>query len=466
MKKNILVLLITVFVFLLVGCKNSTTIVTKKTQSLDRNEEITLKIGGSWSSFSAIDPIIDAFETKYSNVQVEYVQVADYSSNIERVLSSDDDEVKVDLFCTTNITPNGTLSNLVPYTYNLYSNEYLDLSDTFEGLIDNFEYKPSDGSSAELYCVPFGAEVRGLYVNVTLLNSLNLDIPTNQEELLHCCEALKTAGYIPFQGNPGSFAQRLLYPWICNQIANNADYETVYNKIANKDYDTFISLFGDAYEFMYTLIENDYYDYETAEAQGFFIDTSHEGTARYLLDIMTKNEETGEWEKTSDVGRAAFIPDTYGLEAIINEMKSDYHSQIEYTFIPAPVSDDGGYVYLSPSTGISISKKSNNIDWAIEFLNFLFEEGNNKTFAEGFYISPNTSDALEYIDIDVPENHICHLGQVTFQYVFYNIINSTLTNVSKGNKQKYMIDNGDGTYSLHTLDYYYDILKETLNPTT
>lgn len=109
----------------------------------------------------------------------------------------------------------------------------MDLSGTYEGLIQNFTVKEED--SSHLYAVPFGAEVRGMYVNTTLLTSLNIEVPTNREEFLEACKKLKEAGYVPIQGNPGATPQQLFYPSICNSIANADNYKELHNKINNKE---------------------------------------------------------------------------------------------------------------------------------------------------------------------------------------------------------------------------------------
>ena len=97
-------------------------------------------------------------------------------------------------------------------------------------------------------------------------------------------------------------------------------------------------------------------------------------------------------------------------------------------------------------------------------MNYLFTPENNKLFAEEDHITPNTADAFDQIKekFDVSEDHISQLGSVTFNYSFYDNINDTLTEISKANNPKYMIDNGDGTYAMYPLDYYMENLENRL----
>jgi spermidine/putrescine-binding protein len=121
------------------------------------------------------------------------------------------------------------------------------------------------------------------------------------------------------------------------------------------------------------------------------------------------------------------------------------------------VGDDGGYAYLSPADGIAINKNSANTAWALEFLNYLFSPQINKTFAADQNIISNTADAMDTIksQFSVQPDHICQLGQVTFDYVFYNVIKKSLMDVSKGNNPKYMKDDG----TMYDLGHYMDLLE-------
>ena len=149
----------------------------------------------------------------------------------------------------------------------------------------------------------------------------------------------------------------------------------------------------------------------------------------------------------------------------MQKTQEDYHSSIEYQFIPAPVGEEGGFVYLSPAQGLAGNKYSDHKDWIIEFLNFLFTPKYNELFAEKFCIIPNTKDAFSYISslYDVPSNRISHLGQVTFTTGFYNYIVDALTEISKGNNPKYMQTKEDNSVALYPFSYYFEKLEEALS---
>lgn len=414
----------------------------------------TILIAGSWEDCRAIETVGREFTAKYPTCTIEYEYLQDYYASLEKRMSGDN---AVDIFFTTNIQE-GT--PMLPYALDLNSCEGLDFSKTFAGLKDNFAYRENGAISDKLYAIPLGAEMRGLYVNKTLLDSLGIPVPTNRQTLLDACKKLTDNGYIPMQGNPGDFAQSLMYPWICNDIANADNYEELYAKINSRDFKP-SDTFKEQFEFMYSLIETGYYDYKKAQTDlNLFTDNTDLDYARYLLNVVPDGDG---WKKGEGVGQVAFMPSPMSLQSVIDRTKDDYHVDIEYLFIPAPVGEDGGYAYMSPAHGIAVNKDAPHLEQSIRFMDFLFTKENNELFAKEFNIIPNTEGAFDYIKslYDIPENRISQLGQVTFDYGFYDIISVQLRDLSKGNNPKYMQENSDGTVSLYPLEHYLDILEES-----
>lgn len=413
-------------------------------------ENTTLKLTGNTSSFKAMESVISSFHTLYPNCSIEYEYVQDYDKSMLTRLSNNDD---VDLFVTNNITAD---SKYLPYALELSSHsDALSLADTYPGLIHNFTISGDNGG---LYAIPFGGEVRGMYVNTTLLNSLGLSVPNNYEELLSCCSTLLENGYIPIQGNPSNFAVMLMYPYFANIIANASSYQETYDKVNNREAGI-SSLFKDPMAHLYTLVEKSYYNYKTVETDlKFFTDSTEYTAALNFLNIVT--DSSGNSTKIDDIGQVAFMPGVMSLKNTLDKTKDNYHSAIEYQFILSPTADDGGFAYLSPSAGIAINKNSTKTAWALEFLNYLFSKDINKSFAQEQNIIPNTADALDIINqtFEIDASHISQLGQVTFDYVFYDVIKKALTDVCKGNNPKYM--QTDGT--MYSLDHYMDALEKAL----
>lgn len=450
MKKIVALLLTLVLVIsMLAGCGGY------KVRTDLPKDEVVLTVAGSWTDCRALDKAAAAFSELYPNCTIVYEYLQDYYVSLEKRMTGED---SVDLFFTTNIQAD---SPLLPYALDLNSRAELDLSETFDGLIENFTFRESSGENTKLYAVPLGAEMRGLYVNTTLLTSLGLSVPTDQASLLAACETLKANGYIPFHGNPGNFSQMLVYPWIASSIANAEDPAAAYERVSACEAGL-SGMFEEPYRFLYTLVENGYYDYKTAQTDlKLFLSIDDPSCARDFFNIVEKGETL---VKADDVGKVAFFPSPISIKSIFDKTKEDYYSEIEYVFIPAPVGVDGGYAYLSPTHGIGVNKNSSNLDWSVEFLNFLFKAENNEVFSEAFNVIPNTEKAFEYIKTlyDIPENHICHLGQVTFNYGFYDMLQESLVDISKANNPKYMKDDGNGNLSLYPFEYYMEELEAAI----
>ena len=419
----------------------------RKNSGFDSSAEVRLKLTGNSESFRAMEEVIGSFCDIYPNCTIEYEYVQDYEDTMTTRLANNDD---VDLFITNNITAS---SPFLPYALELGSQSgKLSLEDTYDGLIRNFTMT---GSMNGLYAIPLGGEVRGMYVNRTLLDSQGLSVPQNYSELMECCRRLKEAGYIPFQGNPGRFGQLLMYPYICSLIADSDDYQSLYNKVNSCEAGV-SEIFREPMSRLYDIVKNGYYNYKYVETEyNMFTDASNEVSARSFLNIVT--DSSGNGVKKDDTGMVAFMPDTMSFKTYLDKVKDDYHSGIDYEFILSPVGDDGGYAYLSPAGGIAVNKNSANTDWALEFLNYLFTGTVNEKFAREQNIIPNTKDAMNIINssFNVSSDHVCQLGEVTFDYVFYDVIKEELMNISKGNNPKYMQEDG----SMYGIDHYMEELE-------
>lgn len=434
-------LLICYSAIICIGCsqKNS----YKINKSLNTAEKIRLNITGTSPSFKAMENVITSFCDIYPNVTIEYEYLQNYNKSIKTRLSGNDD---IDLFMTNNIQ---TDSPLLPYTLELKSqSDVLDLSSLYEGLIRNFTI--SENGRDALYAIPFGGEISGLYVNKTLLSSLGLSVPKNYQELLACCKVIKKAGYIPLQGNPGNFGQMFMYPYVCNLISNSKDYKATYEKINNCEPGV-SELFREPMSRLYELVADGYYNYKFVETNNkMFVDANDDMSVYDFLNIVT--DSTGVQIKKDDKGIVPFMPAVMSLQTKLNKVKSDYHSGIEYEFILAPVGDDGGYAYLSPTSGIAVNKYGAHIEWSLEFLNYLFSYDVNKKFAQDQNIVSNTKDAIDLIKkyFDMEMGRESQLGQVSFDYIFYDVVTKEFIAISKANNPKYM----PAENKMYSLEYF------------
>lgn len=83
--------------------------------------------------------------------------------------------------------------------------------------------------------------------------------------------------------------------------------------------------------------------------------------------------------------------------------------------------------------------------WIREFVNFLFQEKNNKIYATDANIIPNTTDALQSVadtyDVDV-DTDVTLCGQIRFsdEYNGFTPLAGGLKDVMKCSAQKYMVN--------------------------
>jgi ABC-type glycerol-3-phosphate transport system substrate-binding protein len=186
MKKTTSILLCCAMILaLLSGCGQSGEY--KINKDLAKAESVKLNLTGSTPSFKAMESVIASFCKLYPNCTINYEYVQDYDKSMTTRLKNNDN---VDMFITKNITAS---SDFLPYAMELKGlGDKLNLADTYEGLLRNFTF--SENGADVMYAVPLGGEVRGMYVNTTILKSLNLSVPTNYSELLSCCQDLERRG--------------------------------------------------------------------------------------------------------------------------------------------------------------------------------------------------------------------------------------------------------------------------------
>ncbi|MDD2647515.1 MAG: extracellular solute-binding protein [Eubacteriales bacterium] len=445
--------LILALAILLAGLSGCADAGYKKNASLSASEPVTLLIAGRNKDFRAIEYVAQEFSKLYPNVKVEYEWLQAFDESLPKRLQSQDD--RVDMFITPNLLSDspyiGDVLDLAEYK------DKLDFSDTFPGLTDNFKLVGQDGVVHQ-YLAPMGGEMRGLYVNKTLLGSLGIKTPETKDELLSACEKLKNAGYIALQDNPGSFAQRLMFPYIVHTIAS-ADKESGVREAFESASPAAAEILKSAMEFIYNLNKEYYYNYKVCETEyNHFKDLTDEGMARSFFNIA--EAESG-YVKLDDVGNVPFMTSASTISYAMEKVKEDYHSAIEYEFILAPVADYGGVAYMNPTNGIAVNKNSFNIDWTLEFLNFFYSAKANTQFAENYNCAPNTKNALEILSkrFRIPVSQINQPSDIEFSYNLFNTVNPSLVAVSKANNPKYMKDDGAGGIVMYDLEYYMDSLR-------
>lgn len=438
----------------------------KSISGLNKDEKATVKIAIPQETNKALNNISNEFMKLYPNVNIQIQYVEDYDKNAVQMFK----ENKLDIILQKDIvyseekivdddTGEETLTGKTTddYFYNFAADNEIDFSDTTSDITDNYNHIRIGDDGEEIsytYCYALGGETRGVFVNKTFLNEYGLSVPTNFTEFLSCCESLKKEGYVPIQGGGDTAAYGLGLAPAANAITHN---ETALSemKAANPGVSEY---FKDTLEKLYTLATNRYFDYKAVEQTGFYTKTNELGQVQSFLGL-TADETTLEITKPENgYGNVAFMPYLSSTSTLIQSLIDEYDLTTEFEFICSPLNDEGekSSVYVTPYYGICLNKNSENLMWLREFVNFVFHEQNNKTYASDAEIIPNTKDAMQYIsdtyNVDIEKN-VTLCGQIRFSsdYNGYTPIADALKSTLKCSAQKYMInlnkdDNGNIGY--------------------
>lgn len=427
----------------------------KPVSGLNTDEKATLTIAIPYETNKALNTVANAFMEKYPNINVSLQYVEDYDTNAVQLFR----ENKLDLILQKGIINNeytavdeetkekiATGTWPADFFYNFAADTEINFSGTSAEITDNnrHTYVDADGNQVDyIYSYPLGGETRGVFVNTTLLNSYGLAIPKNYTEFLTCCDYLKKSGLIPIQGGVATAAYSLGLAPAANPVVHD---EAALAKMAAAE-DGVSELFADTLGKFYELAVGRFFDYKTAEENGYFKLTSELGQAQSFLGL-TVDEATFEVSKPeNNVGYVAFMPYISSMGTVISSLIDEYKLDTEFRFICSPLNDSGtsSTAYVTPYYGICANKNSENLIWVREFVNFLFRPEINTAYAEEAGIIPNTTGAMQFAaeqyGLDA-EKDIALCGQILFSenYNGFTPLSNALLATLKCNAQKYMVD--------------------------
>ncbi|MFA6830270.1 MAG: extracellular solute-binding protein [Bacilli bacterium] len=423
---------------------------------LDIEKKVTLRIAIPTISDKGLSAVTNSFCKKYPNVNFKIDYVENYSSAADSMIKANELDI---MFERGKKYSESEMENTDDYYYDFYNDEEIDLSSTTDDLTGNYTYSRTENEKTinNLYSIPVGGEVRGIYVNTSFLKSLNLSVPKTWTEFNTVCAAIKKAGYYPIQGNPSSAGVGLFTADTVSQVVNDSEKLEKFRKAEAGSSE----LFRSSIEKLYSLGTNRYYDYQSVEELGQF-KSATEIAQVYSFLGLTLNTETFLYEKpANNIGNVAFFPyySSVGPNSI-SYLLNQYDMETEYTFIPTPTSDDGNNpLYLTPYYGICANKHSSNLVWIREFVNYFMSEKINKLYAQESGIIPNSKDAISYMaeKYSVNKKSCIVCGTINFSETYngFTPIQSVLTDASKCSAKKYMPklnkdENGNITYLLDT----------------
>ena len=354
--------------------------------ALDTQAAVELYVIGGYDNFPSLETVAADFNEYYPSVEIIYEKVDDYENSApERILSNQN----IDLYMAnhTQIT-----------TKKYFSDNALDLVEAGLDIsaLDEGVYEGCLNEDGKMLRLPIYCTTYGMLVNTDLLEENGLEIPKNYAEFADCCEKLSAAGYTPIYSYAGDNLPLALVRnmALVSAAKQAAEDDTFVERLNNGD-ETAIEAFRPAMEKLEQIMQQGWMDTEkNAEIEDSYnalILRFFEGDVPFALGTTTTRS---------------------GCEKRESESEAYLNNPFAYTFITAPIGEEGSYTYIDTDTGLAINKNSENVDYAAEFLRFYctVKELNASADAKGLISPSSNSEGVEkFKDIDLSnEDYIAY----------------------------------------------------------
>lgn len=357
MKKVTCAILGVVSIALLVSCNRGNEKVDEIFKpSLDLETKCQIKVVGDYSNFEALENEFDRFNQYYPNVNLSYEKVDDYTNNIATVLEGNN---KPNIFFSYAAWTAGDAkySTIIPHMEDLSDASLkMNLKCIRSGLINH-------DANNKVLMVPVFSRTYGTLVNNNLFKKEGIKIPTTWNELLDACASFTNKGYkSPMMGyslkDSSCLMNTIAYPSFVATLAPNPEAL----KKANDLDPSAGEYMRDALSKVKQLVDN----------KAINIEECDKITDNYTKVILRFYE--------GDVPMMICAGDTVsGTKKREKESEAFINNPFEYSYLPIPLNDKGGYFIDSPSIQFSVNKYCENLDMTNEFMRFLIrtEELNN-----------------------------------------------------------------------------------------
>jgi multiple sugar transport system substrate-binding protein len=357
MKKVTCAILGVVSMALLISCNKGNEKVDETFKpSLDLETKCQIRVVGDYSNFEALEKEFDRFNQYYPNVALSYEKVDDYTNNLATVLEGNN---KPNIFFSYAAWTAGDAkySTIIPHMEELSDASLkMNLKCIRPGLINH-------DANNKVLMVPVFSRTYGTLVNNNLFKKEGINIPTTWNELLDACASFTNKGYkSPMMGyslkDSSCLMNTIAYPSFVATLAPNPDAL----KKANDLDSSAGEYMRDALNKVKQLVDN----------KAINIEECDKITDNYTKVILRFYE--------GDVPMMICAGDTVsGTKKREKESEAFINNPFEYSYLPIPLTDKGGYFIDSPSIQFSVNKDCENLDMTNEFMRFLIrtEELNN-----------------------------------------------------------------------------------------
>ena len=316
--------------------------------SLDVNTECELKIVGDYSNFEALEAEFDKFNEYYPKVSLTYEKVDDYTNNLSTVLGSED-APNIFFAYAAWMGGDAKYNSIIPHMEDL-SNEALKLNlDCIRpGLLNH-------DAENKVKMIPVFSRTYGTMVNNDLFKKEGIAIPTTWDELLTACNAFKDKGYAnPMMGytvkDSSCLMNTLAYP---SFVASLAATPGAIEKANNLD-PSAGEYMREALTKVNKLVTDKAINIEECDKIG---DNYNKVILRFF---------------EGDVPMMIAAGDTLsGTKKRESQSEAYTKNPFEYSYMPIPMTDKGGYFIDSPSIQFAVNKDCKNLAMTNEFMKFL-----------------------------------------------------------------------------------------------
>ncbi len=249
----------------------------------------------------------------------------------------------------------------------------LDLSCIRPGLINR-------DAKGRVLLVPVFSRTYGMLVNNDLFRKEGLSLPTTWTELAAVCEEFRKKGYAsPMMGyslqSSSSVMNTVAYPLFVATLAKNPEVLAQANALDPAAGESMCP----ALEAVERLVRAGYVDLAAC-------DQIEDNYSKVILRFFE-----------GDVPMMACAGDTVsGTKKQESQSEAFTKSPFSYTFMPIPMTDEGGYFIDSPSIEFSVNKDCDDLDMTNEFMRFLItNEELNLMASIKRLVSPTADLALD-----------------------------------------------------------------------
>ncbi len=310
---------------------------TEKPEETQAGEKVMLTAALSMDIVEVYEAFIDSYQDKYPNVTIDLVSIG-YNVN-EYLTLAMSSETMPELFSINSDAQGRQMAD---------EGWIMDLKGTaVEDLVSPTVVPFFTSDTGILYGIPYGIATVIMYYNVDLFKDAGVELPTNWEEFLAACQALKAEGIAPMALAMEESSANTVWSAIFGNLESevNPDFE---KQMLDGSYVFADGKALETFERFMVLADNDYLQ-EGAVGADFqaALDTFNQGEAAMHI--------AGSWFATSIEGFGDF----------------------ELTATNVPFNDKGKvpYTLISPETGWGGSGKSTHNEEILNFLTHFVGEG-------------------------------------------------------------------------------------------